>query len=102
MAWKIRISASANKDIKDIKKWYKEKSFQTLENFTNELIEAIENLKRDTIEYKTVYGGYKRAFLNKFPYTIYYQRKEKENIIEINAVFHNRRDKDIITKRFEE
>ncbi len=40
MPWSIRISASAKKDIIDIKNWYKERSLVAAKNFIFELTEA--------------------------------------------------------------
>ena len=102
MQWKIKITASAREDIRNIKNWYKQQSHQAVENFTKELIAAIESLQKDSIEYKMVHHNYRRLLLKKFPYTIYYQRIELTFIVEINAVFHNHRNTDLITKRLNE
>lgn len=102
MPWKIRITASASKDVADIKKWYKGKSIQAAENFLEELITSIDTLESDKVEHKTVHGEYKRLLLSKFPYIIYYRRNDANGTVEIVAVLHNKRDKEAITRRLYE
>lgn len=96
MNWKIQIRASAKEDIKAIKQWYRHESIQALENFTKELTATFELLQDDQVDYKPVHKNFRRVQMKRFPYTIYYQRKEKELSVEINAVFHNHRDSNSI------
>ncbi len=98
MNWKIKITASARVDIKDIKKWYGKESIWALENFTKELVAALGRLQKGLREYRTVYQDYHRISLKKFPYIIYYQRNETEKTVTVNAVFHNRRKEEDVEK----
>lgn len=75
---------------------YKKRSVQAVENFTKELVSSIEYLQRDDIENRIVHTVYRKRLLKSFPYSIYYQRKENSMTVEINAVLHNRRDRNFI------
>lgn len=92
MSWKVVITGSAKEDIRTIKKWYRQESTQAAENFSKEIAEALESLQSDRIEHRLIYGNYRRLSLNKYPYVIFYQRRQNENIVEVNAVFHTHRD----------
>jgi plasmid stabilization system protein ParE len=102
MPWKIRIVASAYNDIDEIKKWYNKQSVVAAEDFIFELFTAIDSLKEENKEHKKVFGNYRRLFLIKFPYTIYYNRLQTELITEIIAVLHNKRGKSFVFKRLPE
>ncbi len=102
MPWKIIITASAKADIKEIKKWYKKRSFQAVENFTKELVSSIEYLQRDEIEHRIFHPPYRKFLLKSFPYAIYFQRKENNMTVEINAILHNQRDPEFIVNRLYE
>jgi plasmid stabilization system protein ParE len=102
MPWKIRIIASAYNDIDELKKWYKKQSIIAADNFILDLFTAIDSLKEKNKEHKKVFGNYRRLFLRKFPYTIYYNRLQAESITEIVAVLHNKRGKSLVFKRLPE
>lgn len=50
MNWRIKITASAREDIRNIKKWYATESVNALENFTKELVTVLESLQSDLKE----------------------------------------------------
>ena len=102
MPWKIRVTASAKADINDIKKWNRKQSLIAAKNFAFELFTAIETLQKDNKEHKKVFGNYRRLLLKKFPYVIYYSRQPENQITEIIAVLHNKRDKSLVTKRLKD
>ncbi|NTS40879.1 type II toxin-antitoxin system RelE/ParE family toxin [Flavisolibacter sp. BT320] len=92
MAWKVQLTQTTRDDIYEIKQWYRQQSGIALKNFVEELVTAIDNLKSGQVEHRIVYKDNRKLPLRKFPYSIYYRRKEKEEIIIINAVLHNRRE----------
>jgi plasmid stabilization system protein ParE len=102
MPWSIKISASAKKDITDIKNWYKEQSVLAAKNFIFELTEAIDSLQKEIKEHKPVFKKYRRLLLKRFPYVIYYNRLPDDHITEIIAVLHTKRDRPFVKKRLPE
>lgn len=101
MNLKIKITASARADIRDIKKWYAKESLWALENFTKELVATLEALQNDLQGHRIVYKNYHKVSLKKFPYIIYYQHHETENMVIVNALFHVKRGEEEIKKRLE-
>lgn len=99
MDWKVKITASAKQDISKIRHWYAKESIWALQNFVRELTAALDSLTKDVQENRLVHDNYRKLTLKKFPYAIYYQRKDEEETIEINAVFHTHRSNDFIQKR---
>lgn len=65
MNWRIKITASAREDIRNIKTWYATESVNALENFTKELVTVLESLQSDLKENRPVYENYRKVSLKK-------------------------------------
>lgn len=65
MSWRIKITASAREDIRNIKTWHATESVKALENFTKELVTVLENLQSNLQENRPVYENYRKISLKK-------------------------------------
>jgi plasmid stabilization system protein ParE len=47
------------------------------------------------VEHKIAFDNIRRVFVNRFPYSIYYERLEVRNLIIVVAVLHEKQEKNI-------
>jgi plasmid stabilization system protein ParE len=70
--------------------WYEDKAFGLGEEFLRIFYAAVNNLSRNPLLYKKVYGDFRRLLLRRFPYAIYFL--VEDNKIIIFGLFHCARD----------
>ncbi len=99
MSYKIEIVEEAELEIKNAKDWYEEQSVGLGEGFSKAIKEHINSLTNPKVEHKTVYKNLRRILVHRFPYAIYYKRDEKNSLLKIMAVLHNKQSRKVLKKR---
>ncbi len=93
--YKIKISPKAKSDIKNAKNCYEDKQVGLGIDFVNKVILQINQLQDKMVEHKIAFDNIRRVFVNRFPYSIYYERLEVRNLIIVVAVLHEKQEKNI-------
>ena len=99
MIYKIRIIPEAKREIKKAKEWYEKQSLGLGDRFSKEVKSAIRSLSSSQLDHKPVFTTHRRMLLSIFPYTIYYKRDEKRQLVKIIAVLHDKQSKDGLQNR---
>jgi plasmid stabilization system protein ParE len=84
-------------DLEDARNWYESCSNGLGEDFIHRTYSLFEELLLFPERHEKVYGCFRRALINRFPYSIYYHFSE--DTIIIYGVFHSSRDPVQIIKR---
>lgn len=92
MSYRISITEEAENEILQAKNWYEEQQTGLGESFSTTIKEHINQLKNPSVEHKIVFKNVRRVLTHRFPFVIYYSRDEKNLIVNIIAVLHNRRE----------
>ncbi len=92
--YRIKISPKAKSDIKYAKIYYEDKQAGLGLAFVKNVILQINELQDKTVEHKISFDTIRRVFVKRFPYVVYYERIDNENLIVIVAVLHDKQEKD--------
>ena len=88
---KITIRKDAELDINDAYQWYKANEEGLGEECLENITESLKKIKESPKIYPIVHNkSVRRAFINKFPYGVFYL--EHEDSITVVAVMHTRRN----------
>jgi plasmid stabilization system protein ParE len=99
MSFKIILEERAEHEIREIYAWYFNKSVLAAGNLQKEITQTIESLKSGMVEHRKLMAQIRRIQLKIFPYNIYYIKQDSDQIIQIIAVLHNKRDTDFVITR---
>lgn len=94
MAYKVVLSKSAQRDIKEVLDWYAGESIAALERFVESLDRRLEELPERSESFGLVKQRprFRKVKLQKFPYYIVFRINENRPIIFIAAVVHTKRN----------
>ena len=87
---KVRLSPAAERDVRDIYRWYKNQSKDLAAQFRSSLDDCLERIRKNPAGYARVHGEVRRALLHRFPYCVFYVIGEAE--VGVLGVFHGHRD----------
>ena len=90
MKYVLRFLPEVEEDLFSGYLWYEDKVRGLGEEFLRIFYASANNLSRNALLYKKVYGDLRRLLLRRFPYAIYFQI-EKNQII-VYGLFHCARD----------
>ena len=99
MNYKIRISPQAEIEIKTARDRYENQSLGLGEIFSGEIKMGIDSLINPIVDHKLVLKNLRRLLLHRFPYSVYYIRNEKDLVVHIMAVLHNRQSREDLARR---
>lgn len=95
MKIKKRVEPSVKQDLKEAARWYN-KARKGLGNlFLKEVNKKVKLILQNPLHYQIRYANIRVAFTNIFPYGIHFEYLEKENQVNILAVFHTSRDPEL-------
>ena len=80
--------------------WYEQKSRGLGEEFLRMFYARAQEIQRNPLLYQTVYKGFRRCLLRRFPYTIYFNIDEQSVIVY--GLFHCARNPKAINKNLRE
>ncbi len=90
MTYQITVRPEAARELQDAFDWYEEKSEGLGLEFLRAVDACLASVKRNPSAFPVVHEQVHRAFLRKFPYTLFYI--VKEDGIVVLACFHAKRD----------
>ncbi len=90
MAWQLIIRPRAETDLREARDWYESHRAGLGAEFIAEIEAAFEVLVGDPQRYAIYYRGFRRVFVRRFPYKLFY-RVEGNRVI-VSRVLHARRD----------
>lgn len=98
MKAKKQVAEIVNQDLKEVALWYNRASEGLGIIFLKEIRKEVNQIVKNPLAYEIRYATIRIAFLSKFPYGIHFEYLEKENQINILAVFHTSRNPEIWKK----
>jgi len=84
------IRKEAEEDIKSAYEWYEDKRIDLGTAFVEEVESTLQKIEERPDLYVEVMGGVRRALCKRFPYSIYFMRKNAD--VVVMAVLHHRRN----------
>ncbi len=97
MKYAVIIRPEAEDDLKDAFSWYEDKRAGLGYNFLLQVDAGINFINRNPEAHAIEYKGMRKHLIKRFPYKIIYFIKEGKIIVL--AVFHGKRDPNLIKKR---
>jgi len=90
MKYSLRFLHEVEEDLFVGYSWYEGKVLGLGEKFLQMFYNCTANLPQNALIYEKVYGDFRRCFLRKFPYAVYFQIEEHQVIVF--GLFHCARD----------
>jgi len=100
MNYSLHFLPEIESDIANGYMWYEQKSRGLGEEFLRMFYAKAQEIQRNPLLYQTVYKGFRRCLLRRFPYTIYFNIDE-QNVI-VYGLFHCARNPKAINKNLRE
>jgi toxin ParE1/3/4 len=88
--WRLVIRPRAETDLRKARDWYESQRAGLGEEFIAAIEAALRALARDPRRYTVYYRGFRRVFVRRFPYKLFY-RLEDDRVI-VFRILHARRD----------
>jgi toxin ParE1/3/4 len=88
--WRLVIRPRAETDLREARDWYESQRAGLGEEFIAAIEAALRALARDPRRYTVYYRGFRRVFVRRFPYKLFY-RLEDDRVI-VFRILHARRD----------
>jgi toxin ParE1/3/4 len=88
--WRLVIRPRAETDLREAQDWYESQRAGLGEEFIAEIDAALRALARDPERYTVYYRGFRRVFVRRFPYKLFY-RVENDRVI-VSRILHAGRD----------
>jgi toxin ParE1/3/4 len=88
--WRLVIRPGAETDLRHAKHWYESQRPGLAGEFIAEIEAALRSLLRDPLLHTVYYRGFRRVFVHRFPYKLFY-RVEGDRVI-VFRILHARRD----------
>jgi plasmid stabilization system protein ParE len=92
MIFKLKLTAQAKKQYKEIVDWYSERSQQATDNFIRELDETFNKICRNPFSYRSVHQRFRILKMKTYPYYIIFSIEEKSQLIVIAKLYHTARN----------
>jgi plasmid stabilization system protein ParE len=89
----------AQSDIREASSWYEKQSIGLGKQFIKSVRKAIRSIQNTPFGFVSRFGDFRAIPLNKFPYLLYYQIDEKQNLIVVFAVLHTHNNPFILQNR---
>jgi plasmid stabilization system protein ParE len=99
MSAKLHILNAALDDLQNALDWYDLQSTGLEQRFSKEINERLTFISVHPEASPIRAEDFRGAQLKKFPYTIYYDFDDIQNVVYVAAVLHNKRDRNVLQKR---
>ena len=96
MSYNIIIFSTARAHLQGAFDWYEFQRPNLGQEFREEARTAIDKLMDDSVNYQVYTGKIRKIKLDRFPYSVYYEKDEAKYTIIIFAVLHFKRNPDDI------
>jgi plasmid stabilization system protein ParE len=88
MIYTLVYNTDAEKEIIDVKKWYKSKQSGLEKQFAKEVKTVIKYIHENPLLFEVKYKSTRIAFTDIFPYGVHYHYNSITNVITILSVLH--------------
>jgi toxin ParE1/3/4 len=88
--WRLVVRTGAETDLREAKEWYESQRAGLGEEFVSEIEAALRMLIRDPQRHTVYYRGFRRVFVRRFPYKLFY--RVEDNRVIVFRILHVRRD----------
>lgn len=95
----LLINIDVYEDVISAADWYETQRQGYGKVFSLRFQEAIELLQNNPHIYQLVFQHFRKAFIQKFPYAIFYTVDEVEKLVNVIAVIHTKRGDEFIIER---
>jgi len=99
MAYSIKAKRQADKDVEEAMDWYEEQRPGLGAEFLFEFLAFCDKISRHPTHFTPKYPPYRRSLMKKFPYAIHFAVNEKAKEVVILAIWHIKRDPEMLKKR---
>ena len=99
MSAKLHILKAALDDLQNALDWYESQSTGLEQRFSKEINERLTFISTHPEASPIRAEDFRGAQLKKFPYSIYYDYDEAQNVVYVAAVLHNKRDRNVLQER---
>lgn len=72
--------------------WYKKRSLQAADNFVLAVSETLNKIEEQPYRFHNAYKNYHEVKIKKYPFSIVYFIDEKNQIIAVTTLFHQKRN----------
>ncbi|HEY5369711.1 MAG TPA: type II toxin-antitoxin system RelE/ParE family toxin [Hanamia sp.] len=92
MAYTTSFRKRAAKEYLNALKWYKERSLQAAKNFVLAVSETLNKIEEQPDRFRIIHKSYHEVKIKKYPFRIVYFIDEKNKIIVVATLFHQKRN----------
>jgi len=100
VAVKIRFAPEFEQDIAEAYDWYEDQREDLGEAFLVSVDDCLDRIAQNPEIYQTVFLSFRRGFLNKFPYAVFYEYEG--DAVTVHGIFHHSRDPEKWRRRLQE
>lgn len=97
MGVSIEFAPEAGKDVSDAAAWYEGRAVGLGDAFLSALDATLRNMRRNPKAFPLFHGIYRRAFLKRFPYCVFFEHMRES--ITIYSVAHTSRHPNVVLAR---
>lgn len=87
---KLLIHPKVKQEVEEVAAWYREIDPELAQRFVEKVYRAIQQAQEMPLLYRIVREPYRRVFCETFPYQIYFELLDDENIVQVLAVMHQK------------
>jgi plasmid stabilization system protein ParE len=92
MVDKIKLSASAQKELEDSFDWYEEQSIGLGDRFAEVIYASLNSISSNPEVYNKKKANNRAFVVDKFPFIIVYEYLKKDNMVYVLHIFHTSRN----------
>lgn len=92
MTYTVLVTRTARDHIASTLRWYGEEAPDQVQRFQSELSRTMHSVGSHPHVFRTVDGDIRRAHLAVFPHKVWFLVYEREQVVEVFAVLHDRQD----------
>ncbi|MCC9605809.1 type II toxin-antitoxin system RelE/ParE family toxin [Blastopirellula sp. JC732] len=89
---KVRFTPLAYRDLEEIVAWYESKRLGVGYQFELAIGQVIQRIEQYPLSCELVLNEIRQALVRRFPYAIYYQLRDENQIAVVLAILHTSRD----------
>ena len=97
MSAELIIAPEAEQDLAEAYGWYEARRIGLGEEFVSSVEACIETIRRTPEMHALVHENYRRGFVRRFPYAVFYEKTEGR--VTVYGIFHTSRDPEKWKKR---
>ena len=99
MSYKVQILPVAKRDIQKGLEWYNDQKQGLGAEFYTSVKSRIDYIQKNPFHYQIQYRNIRRAPVDRFPYSVYYELGESQQLLLIFGVIHTSRSPEISESR---